>query len=61
MTFAMFSSAPASNRALVKEVIAFTTKKALSRSSTLQPRNGKAKPYQVKVRELLLKYKIDVE
>jgi hypothetical protein len=28
----------------------------------VQPRNGKAKPYQVKqVRELLLKYKIDVE
>jgi hypothetical protein len=29
---------------------------------TVQPRNGKAKPYQVKqVRELLLKYKIDTE
>jgi predicted RNA binding protein YcfA (HicA-like mRNA interferase family) len=28
----------------------------------IQPRNGKAKPYQVKqVRELLLKYKIDIE
>lgn len=28
----------------------------------VQPRNGKAKPYQVKqVRELLLKYKIDLE
>ena len=28
----------------------------------VQPRNGKAKPYQVKqVRELLLKYKIDIE
>ncbi|HKP02621.1 MAG TPA: type II toxin-antitoxin system HicA family toxin [Chthoniobacterales bacterium] len=28
----------------------------------VQPRNGKAKPYQVKqVREVLLKYKIDVE
>jgi len=28
----------------------------------LQPRDGKAKPYQVKqVRELLLKYKIDIE
>ena len=28
----------------------------------IQPRNGKAKPYQVKqVRELLLKYKIEVE
>ena len=28
----------------------------------VQPRNGKAKPYQVKqVRELLLKYKIEVE
>jgi predicted RNA binding protein YcfA (HicA-like mRNA interferase family) len=27
----------------------------------IQPRNGKAKPYQVKqVRELLLKYKIDI-
>ena len=28
----------------------------------VQPRNGKAKPYQVKqVRELLLKYKINIE
>jgi predicted RNA binding protein YcfA (HicA-like mRNA interferase family) len=28
----------------------------------VQPRDGKAKPYQVKqVRELLLKYKIDIE
>jgi predicted RNA binding protein YcfA (HicA-like mRNA interferase family) len=28
----------------------------------VQPRNGKTKPYQVKqVRELLLKYKIDIE
>ena len=28
----------------------------------IQPRNGKAKPYQVKqVRELLLKYKINIE
>jgi len=28
----------------------------------VQPRNGKAKPYQVKqVRDLLLKYKIDIE
>ena len=28
----------------------------------IQPRNGKAKPYQVKqVRELLLKYKITIE
>ena len=28
----------------------------------VQPRNGKAKPYQVKqVRELVLKYKIDIE
>jgi predicted RNA binding protein YcfA (HicA-like mRNA interferase family) len=28
----------------------------------IQPRDGKAKPYQVKqVREVLLKYKIDVE
>jgi len=28
----------------------------------VQPRNGKAKPHQVKqVRELLLKYKIDIE
>ena len=28
----------------------------------IQPRNAKAKPYQVKqVRELLLKYKIDIE
>ncbi len=28
----------------------------------VRPRNGKAKPYQVKqVRELLLKYKIDIE
>jgi predicted RNA binding protein YcfA (HicA-like mRNA interferase family) len=28
----------------------------------VQPRNGKAKPYQVKqVRELLLRYKIDME
>jgi predicted RNA binding protein YcfA (HicA-like mRNA interferase family) len=28
----------------------------------VQPRNGKAKPYQVKqVRELLLKYKVDIE
>lgn len=28
----------------------------------VQPRGGKAKPYQVKqVRELLLKYKIDIE
>ena len=28
----------------------------------IQPRNGKAKPYQVKqVREFLLKYKIDIE
>jgi len=28
----------------------------------IQPRHGKAKPYQVKqVRELLLKYKIDIE
>jgi predicted RNA binding protein YcfA (HicA-like mRNA interferase family) len=28
----------------------------------VQPRNAKAKPYQVKqVRELLLKYKIDIE
>lgn len=28
----------------------------------VQPRNGKAKPYQVKqVRELLLRYKIDIQ
>jgi len=28
----------------------------------VQPRNGKAKPYEVKqVRELVLKYKIDIE
>ena len=59
MIFATFSSALASSRALEKEVIGFTTKKEIV---NVQPRNGKAKPYQVKqVRELLLKYKIDLE
>src|SRR6266480_7728942 len=37
-------------------------KKGAVEIANVQPRNGKAKPYQVKqVRELLLKYKIDTE
>jgi predicted RNA binding protein YcfA (HicA-like mRNA interferase family) len=37
-------------------------KEAVVEIVNIQPRNGKAKPYQVKqVRELLLKYKIDIE
>jgi hypothetical protein len=62
MTSAMFSSALGSSRALEKEVIGFITKREWSRFMNVQPRNGKAKPYQVKqVRELLLKYNIDIE
>jgi predicted RNA binding protein YcfA (HicA-like mRNA interferase family) len=37
-------------------------KEGVAEIVNVQPRNGKAKPYQVKqVRELLLKYKIDIE
>ena len=62
MTFAMFSSALVSSGALEKEVIPIYYKEGVIEIVNVQPRNGKAKPYQVKqVRELLLKYKIDIE
>jgi hypothetical protein len=62
MTFAMFSSTPGSTRVLRKEVIGIYHKEGVVEIVNIQPRNGKAKPYQVKqVRELLLKYKIDIE
>ena len=60
MTFAMFSSALASSSGKGSHRIYY--KEGVVEIVNVQPRNGKAKPYQVKqVRELLLKYKIDVE
>jgi len=56
-------SALAFNCARAKEAAGFTTRDGIVEIINVQPRNGgQAKPYQVKqVRELLLKYRIDIE
>ena len=62
MTFAMSSSVLVFSCDRGKEVIESINKDGVVEIINVQPRNGKAKPYQVKqVRELLLKYKINIE
>ena len=57
----MLSSGRAFNCVPEKAATGFITKMVVE-IINIQPRNRKAKPYQVKqVRELLLKYKIDIE
>ena len=62
MTSAMFSNARGFRSRAGRGSHRIYYKQGIVEIVNVQPHNGKAKPYQVKqVRELILKYKIDIE
>ena len=62
MIFALSWSVQVSSAGPAKAAIPFSTKPASKKSSVVQPKGSQAKPYQVKqVRELILKYQLEID